>query len=158
MDTTTRAGKGTVSVTADKGWLRLRWRHAGKRFSLYIGLPDTRANRKIAEAKATKIELDLKSGHFDPTLKVYKLQSQGYGQLGVVDLFNRFIQYKAKTVASATLDKYHALSACLKDYFKEKPALSIGVTEVEKFTDWYNSQKLSALSYLSPQVRESQFH
>lgn len=143
MDKTTRASKGTVSITADRGWLRLRWRHAGKRFSLYIGLPDTKANRKIAEAKATQIELDLKSGHFDPTLRAYKLYFQSYSQIEVVEVFNKFIQHKSKTVTSTTLDKYRALSACLRDYFKDQSASSIGVTEAEKFTDWYNSHNLS---------------
>ena len=143
MDTTARAKKGTVSITVDKGRLRLRWRHAGKRFVLYIGLPDTSINRKLAEAKATQIELDIKSGHFDQTLKAYQLQTVTQYQLRVVELFDNFIQHKAKTVASATLDKYRSLSVCLGNYFKDRQAVSIGITEAEKFADWYNCQNLS---------------
>jgi integrase len=61
--------KGKVAVEIFKDRLRLRWGYAGKRFCLYIGLPDTRVNRMAAEAKASQIELDIASGNFDSTLE-----------------------------------------------------------------------------------------
>ncbi|MBD2198084.1 MULTISPECIES: Arm DNA-binding domain-containing protein [Calothrix] len=64
--------KGQVSVVASHGRLQLRFRYAGKRYTLSIGLPDTIVNRKAAEAKARQIELDILSGNFDPTLAKYK--------------------------------------------------------------------------------------
>jgi integrase len=39
---------------------------------LYIGLPDTIANRKAASIEASQIELDMASGNFDPSLVKYK--------------------------------------------------------------------------------------
>lgn len=143
MVTSARANKGTVSIAADKGWLRLRWRYAGRRFSLYLGLPDTKANRRLAEAQATRIELDIKSGHFDLTLKSYKVQSRPSGREGVVELFEAFIEHKSKSVTASTLDKYRALLSSLKEYFKERPAAGVGIAEAEKFTDWYNSKNLA---------------
>lgn len=118
MAKATRAKKGTVSVTTDRDRLRLGWCYKGKRYFLFIGLPDTITNRRVAEAKASQIELDMMSGHFDPTLRAYKLQLPNRSQLSVTGLFNKFIQHKAKTVASATLDKYRGLLNYLEEFFK----------------------------------------
>jgi len=41
MANAARAKKGTVSVTTDRDRLRLGWRYKGKRYFLFIGLPDT---------------------------------------------------------------------------------------------------------------------
>ena len=84
----TRAKKGTVSVTTDRDRLRLGWRYKGKRYFLFIGLPDTITNRRVAEAKASQIELDMMSGHFDPTLRAYKLQLPNRSQLSVTGLLD----------------------------------------------------------------------
>ena len=109
MTKAAKVQKGTVSVTADRGRLRLGWRYQGKRYFLFIGLPDTATNRRVADAKASQIELDIMSGHFDPTLRAYKVQLPNRSQLTAASLFNKFIQYKAKTIAPATLDKYRGL-------------------------------------------------
>lgn len=98
MANTARAKKGTVSVTSDRDRLRLGWRYKGERYFLFIGLPDTVTNRRVAEAKASQIELDMMSGHFDPTLRAYKLQLPSRSHLTVTGLFNKFIQHKSKTV------------------------------------------------------------
>jgi integrase len=64
--------KGSVSVNVKDDWLRLRWRHSGKRYELRPGLVDNRQNRVFADRLARSIEIDLLSGHFDPTLEKYK--------------------------------------------------------------------------------------
>jgi len=65
-------GKGTVSIESFQERLRLRWRFAGKRYVLSIGLPDSKINRQVAHQKAMMIELDMASGNFDCSLKKYK--------------------------------------------------------------------------------------
>lgn len=72
---TGRASKGSVQVIVSNGWLQLRFRFGGKRHYLSVGLPDDEMNRKLAESKAQKIELDIISGNFDETLAKYKPQS-----------------------------------------------------------------------------------
>jgi integrase len=67
--------KGNVSIIDSNGRLQLRFRYGGKRYYLSLGLPDTKINRKAAEAKKNQIELDIASGNFDPTLLKYKPQS-----------------------------------------------------------------------------------
>jgi len=143
MAKATRAKKGTVSVTTDRDRLRLGWRYKGKRYFLFIGLPDTITNRRVAEAKASQIELDMMSGHFDPTLRAYKLQLPSRSQLSVTGLFKKFIQHKAKTVTSATLDKYRGLLNYLEEFFKGCSVTEVSMAEAEKFTRWYDSQNLS---------------
>ena len=140
---TKKAKKGTVSVTADRSRLRLGWRYKGKRYFLFIGLPDTVTNRKVAEAKASQIELDIVSGHFDPTLRRYKDSSFHQSQLTVKALFENFIEYKAKTVVPATLDKYRALLDYLDKFFGDTLVIGVNINEAEKFTSWFNAQNLS---------------
>ncbi|MDZ8025992.1 MAG: DUF3596 domain-containing protein [Nostoc sp. DedQUE11] len=70
-----KASKGTVQVISSNDRLQLRFRFAGKRHYLSIGLADNSVNRKAAEAKARQIELDIVSGNFDPTLAKYKPQA-----------------------------------------------------------------------------------
>jgi integrase len=72
MATIEKAAKGTVSVEVFEGRLRLRWREGGKRYTLSLGLPDSKVNRTVAQQKANQIQLDIISGNFDSTLKKYK--------------------------------------------------------------------------------------
>ncbi|TAG93726.1 MAG: DUF3596 domain-containing protein [Oscillatoriales cyanobacterium] len=91
-----RCAERSRSVEVFKDRLRLAWSWQGKRFWLYVGLPDTRANRKVAEIKARTIELDITSNNFDPSLTKYKPQKQE--STFVTKLFERFIEYKKRTI------------------------------------------------------------
>jgi integrase len=44
--------KGSVNIEVFNDRLRLAWSWEGKRFWLYIALPDTKPNRKAAQIKA----------------------------------------------------------------------------------------------------------
>lgn len=70
-----RSPKGSVSVQSFRGWLRLVWTYQGTRQFVYVGLPDNPMNRRIAEARATQIYVDLQSGNYDASLKKYKPES-----------------------------------------------------------------------------------
>lgn len=69
-----KKAKGTVKIESDKGWLKLRFTHAGKRRAFALGLPGTNINCKFAEQRARQIELDILSSNFDTTLQKYKPQ------------------------------------------------------------------------------------
>ena len=70
--------KGTVTIEAFRGRLRLRFRFNGTRYSLGLGIPDTRPNRRVAEQRARRIEDDMRlqlahgGNYFDPTLATYE--------------------------------------------------------------------------------------
>lgn len=133
-----KAPKGTVVVQVFKDRLRLCWSHLGKRYYLYIGLPDSKLNRTVAEAKARLIEGDLATGNFDTTLKKYKSEAQRFrnSQLTTVALFQRFTDHKARDLSPRTLEKYAAIAKSLQRFFQDKPAQAVALQEAENFTNW----------------------
>jgi integrase len=109
-----KEAKGTVKIESDKGWLRLRFTHTGKRRAFALGLPDTNINRKFAEQKARQIELDIISDNFDPTLKKYRPQKTKKkieaDLITTEELILRFIEYKSQFLSSSrSLEKYQTV-------------------------------------------------
>ncbi|MBD2196593.1 MULTISPECIES: tyrosine-type recombinase/integrase [Calothrix] len=141
--------KGVVAVEEYQTRLRLRWSYAGKRYCLYLGLPNTKLNWKAAQQKATQIELDIASGNFDATLSKYKPPSQKVipeiKDIRIIDLFERFREYKSKSLYDRSKEKYNIALKNLRDFFGTKLTSSIKVTDVEKFTEVL-SQKLSPIT------------
>ncbi|NEP58443.1 MAG: tyrosine-type recombinase/integrase [Symploca sp. SIO2G7] len=129
-----KAPKGTVAIQGFKGRLRLRWSYQGKRYCLYVELPDTPINRKAAEIKARQIELDIISGNLDKTLVKYKLQKESSITLAL--LFSKFTEYKAKKVYSRTLDKYKGLAKHIQSFFGNKSANLVKEKDAENFAEW----------------------
>ena len=116
-----KKAKGTVKIESDKGWLRLRFTHAGKRRAFALGLPDTIINRKFAEQKARQIELDILSSNFDTTLQKYKPQKTKEEVeadfITTQELILRFIEYKSKFVSSPrSLEKYQTVLTHLRSF------------------------------------------
>ncbi|MEM9978970.1 MAG: DUF3596 domain-containing protein [Cyanobacteria bacterium P01_D01_bin.2] len=70
-----RALKGEIALHVDKGWLRLRWNHQGKRYVMAMGLVDTPGNRALAEAKGAVIRADILSQQFDKSLVKYRYEA-----------------------------------------------------------------------------------
>jgi len=133
-----KAPKGTVVVQVFKDRLRLCWSYLGKRYYLYIGLPDSKTNRTMAEVKAGAIEGDLATGNFDSTLKKYKSEAQRFrnSQLTTVGLFQKFSDFKARDLSHRTLEKYAAIAKSFQRYFQDKPAQAVTHQEAENFTTW----------------------
>lgn len=118
----TRGEKGKVSIEAIDGWLRLRWRVHGKQYALRIGLPDTKANRMVAQSKTHQIYLDVISGNFDPTLDKYRPPRQNDCGLvksvsvNLIDAYEQFCKYKSKQLDPRTYEKYQTVGKQLKEY------------------------------------------
>ena len=109
-----KASKGTVQVINSNGRLQLRFRYGGKRHYLSVGLTDTSVNRKVAEAKARQIELDIISGNFDLTLAKYKPQSAFSTDSpditpsitpdpSLAELWDKFIEFKRPQCSENTM-------------------------------------------------------
>lgn len=135
--------KGAVNIEVFKERLRLAWSWNGKRFWLYIGLPDTRANRKAAEIKARTIELDIVSGNFDPSLIKYKPQKQE--SISVSELFDQFVEHKRRAISIGGLAKYIGLQKHVSVFFQNKTSISVTETVAENFRDWL-AQKLEPVT------------
>lgn len=119
----TKMQKGAVVVRSIKGRLRLVWTFCGKRYFFALELSDTRANQAIAELKAKQIERDIVNDLFDPTLEKYRAayQRRGAGMFAV-EVFEKYIAYKAKTLKQRSLEKYAFTLSHLRQFFKDEIA------------------------------------
>jgi integrase len=104
-----KASKGTVQVKSSNNRLQLVFSYSGKRHYLTLGLPDTRTNRKVAEAKAKLIEADIAFDRFDQTLDKYRPQSQQRGRsssdghLTLGPLWEQFVEFKRPQCSPNTM-------------------------------------------------------
>ncbi|NET36316.1 MAG: tyrosine-type recombinase/integrase [Cyanothece sp. SIO1E1] len=140
-----KAPKGTVSVQVFKERLRLCWSYQSKRYFLYMGLPDSKVNRIVAEGKAKIIEGDIATGNFDSSLVKYKPESQTQSRIKVTELFEKFIRHKTKHVHKRTLEKYNALLGYLHQFFRDKSVVDVNATNAEKFKEWL-AKKLAPIT------------
>jgi integrase len=112
----TRQPKGTVGIETNNGRLRLRLpRHVygGKQKYFYLGLADTKANRRIAQAKAAVIEADILFERFDPTLGKYKAPVYPFPgkpiyvlSLSLPDLWQQYTEFKSKSLSPSSLKDF----------------------------------------------------
>jgi integrase len=151
-----KASKGSVVVETFKDRLRLRWRVAGKRYCLSLGLPDTQESRMLAQLKARQIELDAISGNFDTTLAKYKPQSlaekpvNDAQPLTCAELFQQFMEYKAQFLHSRSLDRYKTTLKYLHQFYyrehevrkllAEQDANAIAESHAKQFNAWLQSK------------------
>jgi integrase len=133
-----RTGRSIIKIESDDDRLRLRFSHAGKRYAMALGLPDSAVNRLVAQQKAAQIELDIVSGNFDTTLKKYKPQKEGShkpenGTIG--ELFNAFAQeqVKDKGLYTGSQCRYNATQKHLAKFFQDKPIDAIDETTARGF-------------------------
>ncbi|ESA38092.1 site-specific recombinase [Leptolyngbya sp. Heron Island J] len=129
-----RARKGEVKVNVDKGWLRLRWSYQGKRHVMAIGLLDTPANRALAAAKAEVIRADMLSNQFDKSLVKYRYEQ--IDALTVLELYQKYVDWKRRQVTKRSLDKYFGLRSQLETYFGSRQADRVIEDHALDFRDW----------------------
>ncbi|MEG5159564.1 tyrosine-type recombinase/integrase [Microcoleus sp. AT3-A2] len=114
-----KSPRGSVTVNSVRGNLRLRlprglW-DGKKQVYLPLGLTDNPQNYKKAEIIARQIELDILSGHFDPTLKKYqpvayqhlkpKIEDQN-NSITFVEIYQRYINTKKDKSATTWKGTY----------------------------------------------------
>jgi len=86
---------GSVGILSISGRLKLRFTYLGERHTIALRLDDTKLNRKIAEAKAREIELQIALGTLDPqTLK----REPTATPTGVPDLLTLWHSYTGFTI------------------------------------------------------------
>lgn len=130
--------RAKVHLEARNGWLKLRWSYQGRRYDFALGLPDGILNRRIAERKASEIEIDLATENFDSTLNKYRPGEKSHSSgISVVTLFQKFITYKASLVYPQTLIKYDATLKRLQEFFKEESVTSVTRERAEEFKAWF---------------------
>ncbi|MEG3439747.1 tyrosine-type recombinase/integrase [Pannus brasiliensis CCIBt3594] len=138
--------KGNVSVQLDKDRLRLYGRFQGQPFYLYLGLPDSKINRSVAEAKANQITLDLATGNFDPTLEKYKPETRFAPEQGSLwELFDRYWNWKQKTESVTTERSAENYRNAIKLILRYREASDLPVSKVSEdfvygFIKWAKQQ------------------
>jgi len=136
---TTKTQRGRVRVDSFRGRLRLIWSFAGRRYFFSLELPDTKANRAIAELKAKQIERDIANDLFDPTLEKYRaVYQRRVDGLSATEVFEKYIAYKAKTLRKRSLEKYTFTLSHLRQFFKD---VSENVSNLK--TGWQTEWSLS---------------
>ena len=129
-----RTPKGEVSIENVDGWIRLRWRYKGERKTMSLGLRHDPVNLTVAQQRASQIRLDIVSGNYDPKLAKYKSdRAQLPQEIGAIDLFVRFIEWKTKQVQTRTLEKYRGLVNWMREYLGDRPATDAAA---EGFINW----------------------
>jgi integrase len=103
----TRTPKGSISVIAVRGRLRLRfprpW-YGGAQKHLCLGLQDTRDHRLYADNLAREIEWDRLKGKFDPSLKQYiQIAAEPQTALTLTQLWSEYCQYKSKSLKATSM-------------------------------------------------------
>lgn len=140
MEVVAKHPKGSVCVEAFQGRLRLRFRYQGERKVLSLGIDDSPGNRKIAEAKAIQIELDIKSGKFDGNLNKYRPEhmrlvvipsDQPLASYDLEELWKQYTQYKSQHLEETTIIRdYGKIAKRLKQF----PTKSLDcATEIEAY-------------------------
>ncbi len=112
----------TVTIESDRGRLRLRWLHQGKRVNLSLGVDDNPTGRAFAKQKAGQIETDLMAGHYDETLLRYKPRILGKSAtcISAPEVFKRFTDYQVrdKGLTPGSLRRYQPVQAHLERRLK----------------------------------------
>lgn len=105
--------KGTVGVESNSGRLRLRLpRHlfSGQQRYLYLGLLDTKTNRKVASAKAAVIEADILFERFDPSMEKYKSPvysaPQKLEEIPLEQLWGQYTDFKSKILSPSSMKDF----------------------------------------------------
>jgi hypothetical protein len=93
---------------------------------------------------AGKIELDMLIGHFDETLVAYGKKPDKSSVLTVVEVFQRYTDYKARFVQRKTLWSYKGIITALDNYFGTKPSQTLTKSDVEEFVEWYKTTNLES--------------
>jgi integrase len=111
-----------VYVERDRSRLRVRVIYQGKKYQFSTGLTDSKTNRAYVQSVASRIELDMASGHFDPTLLKYRPQAVGSNPAGVScpELFERFTQAiaKDKGLSPGSLRRYQGCASHVRGRLK----------------------------------------
>jgi integrase len=130
--------KQLIQIGTDRGWLRLRWTYQAKRYALTLGLPDGKVNRIAAVQRASQIELDIISGHFDSSLTKYRSEWQKVGKhaeqkIDLAEAIAQFVVYKCDRVDLRTKERYHLLEKQVLEFFGKNHSLDINQVESDRY-------------------------
>lgn len=127
---TGKNSKGTPSIEAFQGRLRIRFRLNGQQKAFALGLADTSENRLRGESIARQMHLDVLSGNFDTTLNKYKPHAhltvieaiKPKQELDLLSLWDKYVEFRSKQVEATTLAKNYAR---VTNHLKRLPSVKL---------------------------------
>jgi len=152
-----RTPKGSVSVTEDRGRIRIRWTYQQKRYSLnhsFVSVTNHLSARKLA----LQIEQDIALGHFDPSLLKYG--SNGNKPEVKPEGFTALFEYWVKNYKQMDCDvhtNYNSTRNMIRNWGKVSPGNLVTkinsmpnspvtfnrrLTILKAFVDWLVEQKI----------------
>lgn len=113
-----------VSISNNNGRVKLRWGYKGKRYNFNPGYDHNEVGIKLARIVAHQIELDIQAGALDETLDKYRQarlqKTEENPGVTLLELFERFMGYKAEFCDPRTLEKYQACSNHVQDFLGDR--------------------------------------
>jgi integrase len=135
-----KAASGSVQIKLSNDRLQLVFTYEGKRRYLSLGLWDSPATRKVAEAKAKLIESDIIFDRFDPTLEKYRVKASPKAVTPIFtpiaapkvnEIWAQYQTFRANFVSASTL---------LRDYQRKMAnplqTCPYSVNEAVEVRDW----------------------
>ena len=126
-----------ITIENHRNLLRLRWNDGNKRQTLSIGVAESPVGRSLAEIRKSQIELDWKTGHYDPTLVKHRPQTLGKNEteISAPELFGRFgdYQHKYKGVSASSIESRYKPIVRMLEKHLNKPAHQIGKYQIDNF-------------------------
>lgn len=103
-----RNPRGSVTICSRGGMLAIRFPRYlfnGEQKYIYLGIPDTPINRQAALARAQIISSDIAYDRFDYSLEKYKPSTINSDSLGLIEIWQKYTEFKQKTLAHSTIDR-----------------------------------------------------
>lgn len=125
-----RGEGGNLTLVFPRSWFE------GSQRKLSLKSPDTPANRKVAEALASRIEVEYLTGQFDPTLDRYRPKSfemtEPEKELTLQELWWRYQEARKKSVSPTT---YKNTYLTVNSHLQRCPYTNVSKDAV-KIQDW----------------------
>lgn len=141
-----KSSKGSVSITENKGRIRLRWRHQQKRYSLNLSIWN-QLNLLQAKKTALQIEQDIITDNFDSSLIKYTSKTSAAVQAtpkSFVELFEEWtISYKQMDCEIHT--NYNACRNMLRKWSKVNQDNILSKLNKETFCNGTYNRRLTIL-------------
>ncbi len=127
------------TIAKNSNYLKLRWTHAGKRYSLADDFKDGVRGRKRAEAVAVQIENDILANNFDETLERYRVTkrvSKDERPSYIQDVWTAYLEQRQKVVKAST---YHKQFKPIDKYFQK--IARVKIVNADKFISLIQTSK-----------------
>jgi len=141
-------GKGSIAVSVYNGRIRLRWRYEGKRYSLNVGVDNSKQHIE-ARKLIFKIERDIAYDEFDVTLGKYKTRTpvaktRTPNSMSIVQSFEYWVCNYRQMDCEVNID-YYSLRNTIRKWGRVDANNILSLLNKEKYNPTTFNRKLGLL-------------